>query len=133
MVLPIRSALLGTLLTAMVAGSLAEVQAQDRPRFNREDAVSSAEIASSERGYLLTLSDGTEVRITGARADESPRRECLVHVPSLTRLIEQGLRGGALEPIGTAAQQVSLQVRQDPTTGELWCGGAGSGCTIIIQ
>ena len=83
-------------------------QAEERPQFNREQAVSSAVIRSE--GYLLTLSDGTEVRLTGARADERPRQECLVHIPSLTRQIELGLRAGDIGPIGTAAQQVTLQV-----------------------
>ena len=133
MVFRFRSALLAALIAAIGLWVPAQAQAQDSPRFSREDAVSSAEIRTLERGYVLTLSDGTEVRITGARADERPRQECLVHVPSLTRQIERGLREGILQPIGTAAQQVQLQVRQDPTTGELWCGGAGSGCTIIIQ
>ena len=133
MVFRFRSALLAALIAGVALWVPAEAQAQDRPQFNREDAVSSADIRASERGHLLLLSDGTEVRITGARADERPRQECLVHVPSLTRQIERGLREGALQPIGTAAQQVQLQVRQDPTTGELWCGGAGTGCTIIIQ
>jgi len=108
-------------------------QAQDADRFNPENAVSSAEINGAEKGYLLTLSNGTEVRITGARANARPQRDCNVHIPSLTRRIENGLRNGALEPIGTGAQTVHLQVNQDPSTGELWCGGAGSGCTITIQ
>lgn len=121
------------LLALAVLVSVPQTQADERPQFNREEAVSSAEIAQSDRGYMLTLSDGTEVRLTQARADRRPRQDCLVHIPSLRQRIEQGLRGGALAPIGTAAQSVSLQVRQDPTTGELWCGGAGTGCTIIIN
>ena len=124
-----RTALLAAMLLA--TGGLGPVHAQDRPAFSAEDGVSSNVIRTE--GYRLQLSDGTEVRVTDVIPGDRPNVDCMVHVPSLTRRIEQGLRGGQLEPIGTAAQSVSLQVRQDPTTGELWCGGAGTGCTIIIQ
>lgn len=104
--------------------------AEERSQFNAADGVPAAQIR--EQGYVLTLSNGTEVKLTDVVVREQ-RPDCMVHIPSLTRRIENGLRNNILAPIGTAAQSVSLQVNQDPTTGELWCGGAGSGCTIVIQ
>lgn len=120
------------LSAALAAASLAAPQAlaEDRPQFNAADGVPASQIR--EQGFILTLSNGTEVKLTDVVVRDQ-RPDCMVHIPSLTRRIENGLRNDVLAPIGTAAQSVSLQVNQDPTTGELWCGGAGTGCTIVIQ
>ena len=116
---------------ALFAVSALCVQARAEERFNPEDGVSSAVIKSS--GYELTLTNGAVVKLIGASMVQRPDQDCMVHIPSLRRTIERGLRAGTLSPIGTAAQQINLQALQDPTTGEVWCRGAGSGCAIIIQ
>ncbi|MGF1625330.1 MAG: hypothetical protein ACFCVH_10630 [Alphaproteobacteria bacterium] len=112
----------------LIAATLSlPLQAQE---FNREQAVTSAEIRAG--GFKIQLQDGTVVQITGVTVAQG-RSDCLIHLPSLRASIETGLSNGSLRPIGTAAQSVSLQARIDPRTAELWCGGVGAGCTIIIQ
>jgi hypothetical protein len=123
--------LAGLVMLLATASLVLPASAQDRPRFDPEDGVSRAQILAE--GYTLRLSDGTEVRLTGVQLAEGRDQDCMVHIPSLQRRIERGLRGGHLQPIGTGAQTVNLQALQDPNTGELWCQGAGSGCRIIIQ
>lgn len=131
MTLKSRAVLTAALLSA--AGLLlpALAPAQDRPQFNREDGVPSELIR--EEGYVLRLSNGTEVHLTDVVTDGDPAAHCMVHIPSLRRQIERGLRTGLLEPIGMGAQTAKLQVLQDPESGELWCRGGGSGCSIVIE
>jgi hypothetical protein len=114
----------------LALGAIATASAQDRLELDPEDAVSSQEIR--ENGFVLMLSDGTEVRVTNAAIPERPRQNCLVHIPSLRTEIERGLRAGDLRPIGTAAQEFTLNRLLDDQTGETWCVGAGTGCNIII-
>lgn len=128
MVSMVRLALLAALLALAVPS--VQAAAQGLPEFNRDNAVASSVIRSG--GYELILPDGTKVVLADVGVVERTQLDCLVHLPSLSRQIERGLRTGGLRPIGTAAQQVTLQVRQDPSTGELWCAGAGTGCTIVI-
>ena len=86
---------------ALFAVSALCVQARAEERFNPEDGVSSAVIKSS--GYELTLTNGAVVKLIGASMVQRPDQDCMVHIPSLRRTIERGLRAGTLSPIGTAA------------------------------
>lgn len=115
---------------ALIAATLSlPVQAQEF-QFNLEQALTSAEIQAG--GVKIQLSDGTSVEIISVTPPQG-RADCLVHVPSLRMAIETGLRAGTLRPIGMATQQLTLQLKQDPRTGALWCGGAGTGCTIVVK
>jgi len=125
----VRSILVAALLVQ--GASIVPATAAETFQFKASEAVSSSVIRT--KGYDLKLSDGTIVKLTGAQANQAPQKDCFVHIPSLRGQIETGLKAGTLKPIGSAAQQIKLQVIQDPTTGELWCGGAGEGCTITIQ
>lgn len=119
---------------AAVAATLclsATVAASAEGEFDLKDGVSSETIRKT--GYKLKLSDGTIVQLIDAFPGGDKQASCLVHIPSLRDVVEAGLRTGTLQPVGTAAQSASLQVRQDPNDGHLWCSGAGSGCTIIIK
>lgn len=98
--------------------------------FNPSEAVSSTVLRS--KGYDLKLSDGTIVKLTAATVAAQPQKDCFVHIPSVRQQIEGGLKQGSLQPLGVE-QNLTLQVKQDPNTGALWCGGAGTGCTIVIK
>jgi hypothetical protein len=122
-----RSVLVAALL---VQGAFIGAVGADASEFKASEAVSSTVIRS--KGYDLKLSDGTIVKLTGAAVTQQPQKDCLVHIPSLRLEIENGLKAGTLRPIGSAAQEVKLQVRVTQE-GNLWCFGGGTGCTIGIQ
>lgn len=118
-------------LTALCIATAALVGPATAEGFKKGEVVSSDEL--TKKPYVFSLKDGTKLKLIKAVNDKDPKATCYVHKPSLPRTIEGMMRGGFLEPTILGAQQVSLQVKQDPNTGSLWCGGAGSGCTIVIS